>query len=166
MAVQATSALQLCWFLRFVGEGVVGALAEGAFHAAGERDGAFPELVADAVYGTERLLPFFLFATGEQVELSGALLEAGGADAKQADGPAGLPVLAEEAARGREDLGIELGGVLERVRAGDRREVGVAQLEADGAGVELVLADAARDHLGEARERGLELVGVGGIHRV
>src|SRR3954471_3153542 len=108
MAVQATSALQLRWLLRLVGEGVVGALAEGAFHAAGERDGAFAELVADAVHRTERLLPLFLSAAGEQVELAGTLLEAGSADAEQADGPARLPVLAEEAAGGREDLGIEL----------------------------------------------------------
>ena len=56
-----------------------------------------------------------------------------------------LPVLAKQCARLFENLGIDLRGVLERVRAGDGREIFVAQLQLHGAGVQLVLPQTAKE---------------------
>src|SRR3954453_2237107 len=87
------------------GEGFVRPLAEGALHAAGQRDGAFAEFVADAVHGAERILPLFLrvFDLAEQVELSFSLFEGGYADAEEADGASLFPVVVEKTARGGVD---------------------------------------------------------------
>src|SRR5258708_9097581 len=71
-----------------------------------------------------------------------------------------LPVFAEQSADLLEDLRIELRRGRESVGTRQRSEVFVAQLELNGAGVEVGLAQAASNHLGQAHERGFDLRGV------
>src|SRR5258708_30997476 len=68
-----------------------------------------------------------------------------------------LPVFAEQSADLLEDFRIELRRGRESVGTRQRGEVFVSQLELNGAGVEVGLAQAASNHLRQAHESGFDL---------
>src|ERR1700689_392093 len=104
---------------------LVNALAEAAFESGGERDAVLAELVAQPIHRGHRLAPavggFFL----QHIELSAGSFEAGRMDAQQTDGRIGLAIRTEQGAHLLENLCIELGAVIEGMRASDGGEIGV-----------------------------------------
>src|SRR5271165_4423089 len=91
------------------------------------------------------------------------MVEPGSVNAEQPYFSAFLPIVPEELADFGEDLIVELGTASGRAGPRDGGEVRRPQLELQGAGVETVFAQAPPDLLGQVRERGFELLDVGGV---
>jgi len=121
-----------------------------AAHSRRQRDGRFTVLVAQTVGRGQRLFPAPVLVFGEQAELRFGGFERRHVHAQEAHLLPGLPVLTKQRTRLIENFGVDLRGALERVGARDGREIFVAQLQLNGAGVQFVLAQAAAHHLREA----------------
>src|SRR5579875_1544596 len=148
------------FFPRQAGRIFVGALAEFAAHAGGQRDGGFAEAVAQLIGRGERLLPFLVALFADQIHLRRFGCESGGVNAEQAHGRARLPVAAEQFPRLLEEFDVQLGWAAQRMGAGDGGKIRISQFELNGAGVQAMLAEAAAHHFGEARQGGFELRGI------
>ena len=136
---------------------LVHALAEASAHAGSQAHAGFAELVAQAVGGGHRVFPALLAIAFEQIDLIGLRGERGGVHAQQAHRDALFPVLAEQRAHLLEDFGIELRRRREGMGAGDGGEIGVAQLELNGARVKLCSRRRRPTISRKPRQRGFEL---------
>src|SRR6266481_6404040 len=77
-----------------------------------------------------------------------------------------LPIFSKQRADFFEDLGVDLRGPLQCMRAGESRKILVAQLELDGSRVQPVFAQATPYHLRQPGQRGFKNVRVGGVFSV
>ena len=116
----------------------MGALAETSPHAGGQSNGRFAKAVAQRRRRPAHAFQRCCAISFEQIDLRGLRTRRSDACTPSRRTCASLlPVLAEQRADLLEDFGVELGGARQGVGAGDGREVLVAQLELDGAGVKL-----------------------------
>src|SRR5215469_18641449 len=115
----------------------MGALTEFALHSRRQGNTGLAEAVAQAVGGGKSLLPALAPLAFQQVPLHIIRAESGSVHAQQSHFGSLAPVPVEQSTDLPEDFGIQLGGGGESVGAGDGGEVLVAQLQLNGAGVEV-----------------------------
>src|ERR1019366_9742770 len=95
------------------------------------------ELLAQPVGGGERLVPLFMSGPALQAELLALCLKMRRADPKQPD-RAAIPVCPEKFPDGGQHLRVHRARLLQSAGARERAEIGIAQLQLQSAGVQLL----------------------------
>src|ERR1700726_57540 len=109
--------------------GFVTALGISGADGAAELHGIKAESIAQIVRGARQLFKFGAAFRGEQIELLRAMRQTAQANTEQADFAAMVAVLAKELLEYRENIGIQLRWLAERLRACVRVETGVTNSE-------------------------------------
>src|ERR1017187_4810907 len=144
---------------------LVGTFAEARLHARRHRDSMLAELLAHAVGGGERLVPFFMRGPAFQAELLALVRKMRRTYAEQPHRVT-TPICPKEFTDRRQYLRVHGTGLLQGASASESAEIGVAQLQLQSAGVQLLFAQTAAHHLRQPRQhrlQGLRVVGIDGV---
>src|SRR3954466_15908379 len=107
------------------------ALPELAAQTGAERNGSLAITITQAV-GRFQSLPPALRSPAVHRQLTLVTLESGRLNPDQTNSPAPLPVSVKQPARFLDEVDVQLRRRSERMRAGDSREIRIAQFQLDG----------------------------------